>query len=279
MRLAGPGGVLVQASQSVVGERLRVACSRRSGRFDSGPLSRPGPRLLLETRGGRRGLSIEPGRSRRRGRGRGRRRRFLAGHDDRRPPRPLRIEKHPVRDDEHRDRTDGRQRRERPARPQPIPERHLVRYGHPACRRLRLRGQVRRRRLHDGGARPRRRRLIQTATRQGARLLETFELAAAAGAAGDVRVHAGARVRRQLPIEELHHLRADVFAVGRHHRYPDPEDSAALGGSPPSSTRAARNFSSAYRIRLFTVGSDAPTAAAISANGISITSRIRNTSR
>src|SRR5262249_50709632 len=157
-----------------------------------------------------------------------------------------------------------------------IPERNPLRHGRLARRRLRLSRDVRRRRLQDRRSHAGGRRLIQRLARDRAGLLEPLELIAAALAAGDVRVDLRALVGGQLPVD---HPRADVVAVGCHRHYPDPDDSAALGGSPPSSTSAARNFSSAYLIRLFTVGSDAPTAAAISANGISITSRIRNTSR
>jgi hypothetical protein len=122
--------------------------------------------------------------------------------------RLFRIEEHPIRDQEDGDRAHGGEGRERPAHPQPIPERDLLfhdrlarrRRCHRRCRgRLRLRRQVSRRGVQDRGTHARRGRLIKRLARDRARLLETVELGAAARAPGDMRVHVRARVRRQLP--------------------------------------------------------------------------------
>ena len=132
--------------------------------------------------------------------------------------RSLRIEEDAVRDQEHRDRADGGERRERPARADAIPERRRVSGAAGlraapvalAPRRCAAAACMMAARARAGGASSRPwRATARVFSKPSSSLRQRAQPATCASTCARASA-------RQLPVQELHHLRADVFAVARH---------------------------------------------------------------
>src|ERR1700759_1148399 len=118
-------------------------------------------------------------------------------------------------------------------------------------------------------------RLPQTFANAAERRPQRRELAAIVVRRAQLLLERTQRFAFELAVQVLDHALANLLA-----RHGHGSTSAAVSGDAGvDSDSASRKRWSAYRMRLLTVGSLASTARAISANGRSNTSRIRNTSR